>query len=369
MKNKILIVADPYSPPSFAPRLRSICEHLQAQGWQIEVVTEQFAPICFEHAYPIREVQIYSGSRWDWVVKAAWSLLTDWKNRRFSQIVRETYREQEFDAIFCTTFSTFPLQAALDIAREKHIPLHVDIRDLDEQVPGAQYQRHRGWWTRPLRNWYRQVNIRRRNRVLREATQITTISPWHVEFIQQINPMVHLVYNGYDERQFYPQDIVSEQFRIGYIGKIYEFQDSRLIEEIVREIGQEDIVLDWHRPDYRPIAIDTVGDTIRACSIMLVLTNPEAKGMMTTKFYEALGCEKPVLCIPADGGCLEQVMRDTNAGLASSDREEIKAFILEKYAEWKQKGYTHQSVVGKEVFSRQHQAQQMEQLLSQLCRK
>lgn len=367
MKNRLLIVADAYGLPSYAPRLRSLCEYLHEYGWQIEVVTEPFAPLSFAHDYPIREVAIYKG--WDWAIKAIWSLLTDWKNRYFSRQIRKIYHDREFDAVFCTTFSTFPLRAAMDIAREKQIPLHVDIRDLDEQIPGAQYQHHRAWWTRPLRNWYKQVNIRRRNRVLREADQITTISPWHKNFIQTMNKNVHLVYNGYDPKQFYPQNEVTETFRIGYIGKIYEFQSTALIEQVVDEIGKEDILLDWHRPDYQPIDIMEVGDAIRKCSIMLVLTNPQAHGMMTTKFYEALGCEKPVLCIPSDNGCLAQVIAETNAGLASGDKEEIKAFILEKYAEWKQNGFTHQAVRGKEAFSRRKQAQEIEQLLQSLCQK
>jgi hypothetical protein len=75
-----------------------------------------------------------------------------------------------------------------------------------------------------------------------------------------------------------------------------------------------------------------------------------------------LGCEKPVLCIPSDNGILADTIRMTNAGLASSDLDEIKAFIFEKYQEWQQNGYTRQAVVQKEQFSREKQAQQFEQL-------
>ena len=42
--------------------------------------------------------------------------------------------------------------------------------------------------------------------------------------------------------------------------------------------------------------------------------------------------------------------------------EEVKAFVLEKYQEWKQNGFTHQQVVNKEQFTRQHEAAQFEQL-------
>lgn len=362
---KILVLTDPYGKPAYAPRLRFFCDYLVAQGHDIEVYTEPMENYDFAHAYPIVELPVYHG-KIDWMLKSFWSLLTDWRNRHFSRVLRRAIRGKQFDLVFCTTFSTFPLRAAWDVAQERQIPLHADIRDLDEQVPGAQYQSHRAWWTRPFRAWYRAVNIRRRNRVLRQANQITTISPWHVDFVKQLNPNVHLIYNGFDATQFYAEDIPVQDFKIGYIGRIYEFQTTQLIEQAVAELQHPDIVLDWHTPEHNSLSINEIGDTIRRCSIMLVLTNPAAHGMMTTKFYEALGCEKPILCLPSDEGCLKEVMEETNVGLASGDVEEIKRFILDKYAEWKQHGYTHQAVRDTARFSRQYQAKQLETLLLHL---
>ena len=364
-KLKILIVSDPYGKPSFAPRLRYLCNYLVEQGHQIAVYTEQFQEHDFPHAYPIIEKEMAYHSTWGWAWHALWSLLTDWRNRCFTMWLQQQVANQAFDIVFCTTFSTFPLRAAEAIARSKQIPLVVDIRDLDEQIPGAQYQSHRQWWARPFSRWYKRVNIRRRNRVLRTADAVTTISPWHLDFVRQFNPNVHLIYNGYDPLQFYAMDITSDIFRIAYIGKIYAFQSTALVEQAIRELNLPDIELNLHTPNHQPIPLDKVGDELRRSSMALVLTSPNAKGMMTTKFFEALGCEKPILCTPSDNGLLADTIRHTNAGLASSDIDEIKAFILEKYHEWQQNGFTRQSVVNKEPFSRQQQAQQFEQLFMQ----
>lgn len=362
MPYRILIVSDPYGKPSYAPRLRFLCDYLVKRGYQPVVYTEQFQSHDFPHTYPIHEKPLYYHHSWQWVIYAFWSLLTDWRNRQFSRWLRRQVQNQVFDLVFCTTFSTFPLRAALDVAREHHIPLFVDIRDLDEQVPDAQYQAHRQWWARPFRKIYRNVNIRRRNRVLCHADYITTVSPWHVDFLRHFNANVHLIYNGYDPTQFYPQDIPSGEFLITYIGRIYEFQNTSLIEQAVRELALPDLHLNFHTPECNPIPINAVGDEIRRSSILLVLTNPSAHGMMTTKFFEALGCEKPVLCLPSDEGCLAQTIRETHAGLASSDLNEIKAFMMDKYHEWQANGFTHQPVTDKQQFSRQHQAEQFEQL-------
>lgn len=363
MKNKILILTDPYGKPAYAPRLRCLCDYLHQWGYDIDVYTEPMEPYDFPHAYPITEIPVYK-NRIDWAIKSLWSLLTDWRNRHFSRELRRTISNKHYDLVFCTTFSTFPLRAALDVANERHIPLHVDIRDLDEQVPGAQYQSHRAWWTVPLRQWYRRVNIQRRNHVLRQATQITTVSPWHVDFIRQFNPNVHLVYNGFDNRTFYPDNIITNRFRISYIGRIYEFQSTALLEQAVSELNLPDIDLDLHTPNHQPIPIHQVGNTIRHASIMVVLTNPAAHGMMTTKFFEALGCDKPVLCIPSDNGCLADVIRETNAGIATGDIQQIKQFILDRYTEWKQNGYTRQNACNTQAFSRQHQAEQFREFIN-----
>lgn len=366
MTRRILIVSDPYSQPSFIPRLRFLCDYLVQHGYQPVVYTEQFQSHGFPHTYPIHEKPLYYRHSWQWLLLALWSLITDWRNRQFSRWLRGQVQDQSFDFVFCTTFSTFPLRAALDVAREHHIPLFVDIRDLDEQVPDSQSQSHRQWWARPFRWLYRMVNIRRRNRVLRHADCITTVSPWHVDFLRRFNANVHLIYNGYDPALFYPQDIPADKFLITYIGRIFEFQSTSLIEQAVRELAIPDIQLNLHTPDHNPIPTSQVGGEIRRSSILLVLTNPSAHGMMTTKFFETLGCEKPVLCTPSDESILAKTIRDTHAGLASSDPDEIKAFIIDKYNEWQSRGFTRQPVTDKQQFSRLHQAEQFLHLFQSL---
>lgn len=103
-------------------------------------------------------------------------------------------------------------------------------------------------------------------------------------------------------------------------------------------------------------------------SVVLILTNQQTpdgpKGMMTTKFFDALGVEKPVLCVKSDEACLAQTIAQTNAGLAATQVAEVKAFLLNNYACWKQNGYTHQAVnlVEKEKLSRAAMAKEFEKV-------
>lgn len=395
MTPSLLILCDPFTSPAYTPRLRCWCHYLTAQGWHIDLYTEQGERLPFKHNYPIHEICVYrSQSTIEWAIKSIWSLLTDWRNRYFSRKVRRAIANRHYDVVLCCTFSTFPLRAAYDIACERHIPLHVDLRDIDEQAPNAQYQSHRQWWVRPLRRWYSRTNIRRRNRVLRKADAISCVSPWHKQFLSAFNTNVSLIYNGYDATIFAPQDQRSEAFEIAYVGRVYEqqMQDPTLLLEALRTIDI-DLHVSWYTDavgksriqrlakqygvekwmryhDYVPT--EQVPDILHRASILLVLSNNAAvsgaHGIMTTKFFEALGVEKPVLCVSSDEECLAQVISDTHAGLAATNVEQVKAFIHEKYIEWQTAGFTRQAIDEKQkyLFTRQHQARQLETLLRTL---
>ena len=324
------------------------------------VLTETYQPLDFTHTYPIETIPMYSGGTFDWLIKTVWTLLTDWHNRAFARksLQLSAISNQTFDTVLCTAFSDFPLGAALRIAKQLHLPLLCDIRDLDEQVNDSRYQyKHQSGWLMPFIRLYRAIHIRRRNKVLRAADVITTVSPWHADFIKQFNSNVSVMYNGFDHKQFYPEDIPTEQFTITYIGSLFDWQKPALTQ--VQQIADElHIPLEIHTPQHNPIPHDQLGDAIRRSGVMLVLTSEQTHGMLTTKFYEALGCEKPVLCVPSDKGALAELIRYTNAGLASDDTEAIKTFIIDTYNEWQQNGFTRQATQHRNEFTREAQYDQ-----------
>ena len=376
---RFLLLSDPPASPGYLPRVRYLCDYLVRQGHDMTWLTEQYQSLDFAHACPIETIRMYSGGAFDWFVKTVWTLLTDWHNRAFARKALSAIHGG-YDAVIVSAFSDFPLGAAQRIARHLQVPLICDIRDLDEQVNDSRYQyRHQSRWLMPFRRLYRAIHIRRRDRVLRAADAITTVSPWHADFIKNLtvkrsnsdsgltsnSAAVYIVYNGYDEKQFYPEDIQTKSFTVTYIGSLFEWQKPALdkVRRLCAELGIE---LDLHTPDNKPIAHDALGDAIRRSGIMLVLTNTATHGMLTTKFYEALGCAKPVLCVPSDQGDLAELIAYTNAGLASDDEEQIKAFLLDKQNEWKTKGFTRQAVQNREEFSRETQCETIKNILNNI---
>lgn len=365
---RLLIVSDPPACPGYLPRLRYLCDFLVRKGYDVTLLTEQYQPLDFAHNYPIHTIRMYTGSTMDWLIKTVWTLLTDWHNRVFAKkcLQHPAVSHQQYDLVICTAFNDFPLGAAQRIAYVLHVPLICDIRDLDEQVEDSTYQyKHQSSLLLPFRRLYRTIHIRRRNKVLRAANVITTVSPWHADFIKPLNEQVHVIYNGYDAHQFYPEDTSTETFTITYIGSLFDWQKPAL--KTVKRIAEEmQIKVEMHTPQHNPVSHETLGDTIRHSSIMLVLTNEHTHGMLTTKFYEALGCEKPVLCVPSDNGSLAELIVYTNSGIATNDIEQIKSFIADRFREWQEKGFTRQQTTHREQFSRENQCEQIEKIINSI---
>lgn len=367
----ILVVSDPPAAPGYLPRLRYLCEYLMRQGYQVTMLTEEYEPLLFDHHYPIETIRMFTGSTFDWFIKTIWTLLTDWHNKAFAKKAIDliTYQQSHYDLVLCTAFSDFPLGAALRIAKQLKVPFLCDIRDLDEQVDNSTYQyHHQSALLMPFRKLYRSIHIRRRNKVLQAADAVTTVSPWHADFIRTFNKNVQVVYNGFDAKQFYPEDICTELFTITYIGSLFEWQKPALtvLQQAINELNNPHIVPDIHTPQSHPVAHNQLGETIRRSGIMIVLTNEHTHGMLTTKFYEALGCEKPILCIPSDYGSLAELIQYTNAGIATDNIEEIKAFIMEHYCTWEEKGYSHQTTRHREEFSKETQWETFSKLIDLL---
>ena len=112
---------------------------------------------------------------------------------------------------------------------------------------------------------------------------------------------------------------------------------------------------------------------LNSSSILLLLANKSKdgnslKGIMGTKIFEYLAVEKPILCVRNDEDCLEKTINEANAGIAASTVDQVEGFILEKYNEWKQNGFTHQKVNKNYIqqFSRKYQAKQFVDLFEEI---
>ncbi len=366
----VLVITDPFYKPLYVPRVRYLCDFLVRQGHQVELYSEETDKTDFQHSYPLT-VWRFINSKTDWIVKTFWTLLTDYKDRWFAnKVIRHT--KSIPDVIIASTSYTFPLPAAHIIARHFNCPLIADLRDIAEQAPNLLINRY-NLLTKPFVGIYNRLNVKRRNKVLRKAYAITTVSPWHQKFLKQFNPNTHLVYNGYDRNDFFPKPQPTNKFRITYAGRIYNdtVRNPKLLFEALRIIKQNnqmpELIVDWFIDDKGMAIISKyaecydvehlmlyhdyipqkeMNDVYNASSVVVVLSNKTGEkgpfGIMTSKFFEALGAHRPILVVQSDEAELEHVVKETKAGCAAKNQDDILQFLHLNYDVWKHNGYTLQ---------------------------
>lgn len=406
MPKHLLIISDGFNRPLYGPRMTQLCKNLNAKGWDITLITEQILgedytiPHCRFLAMPY-----YANSTLLHKIQWLADKLCGRKDRCLYRFAKQYIHLDDFSIILCSTFNLFPLPTAYRLAKEAHLPLIADLRDITEQWNADSYLASKLHLPHRLKKWlthtYEHKCIRQRNAILYKANAVTTISPWHQQFLQPVNPKTYLIYNGFDPDVYTRTCIKTSQCIISYIGRLYDFQsrNPQLFLEAIADLHTQYLItpdllrIEFHiEPDMVQPLQERVNKLniqnyfyisdyiprkeavalLQQSSISLLFVaapSPTApQGVMTTKFFEALGCEKPVLCIPSDEGCLAQTIHETNAGIATSDIEQIKSFILDKYREWQANGYTRQPVTDKQQFSRQYQAGQFERLFLSLMR-
>lgn len=383
MPTRILIISDPITPPSYAPRVMAMYRYLKEAGQ--DVVLE---------AGELRK----NTSLWQFVGDKIWQQA----DREFAKMLIEKYPRGRFDVILCSTYYYFPLLTAEKLSKVWGIPYVVDLRDIVEQWGKASYFTTKlprlGGLEKLLGRWYEQRNLKMRNRVMDGAKAVVTISPWHQQHLQSLTRTpVHLIYNGYDEEELHWEEKKTEVFSIAFIGRFMSLQlrqphmllealgemikegeidekEWRLdlyaeaekeeeVRKLARQYGAEQLVV-WHAFAPRK----ELGKIMNESSVLLALGCPPEEGqhgILGTKVFEAIGVEKPLLLVPSDEDSLAKLIRETGIGCAAKDKEEVTVFLREQFAEWKKNGYTRKCIEGKELFSRKHEAQQMLGVIAQ----
>ena len=403
-------------PPAFGPRMGYLCKYMQRAGWEPVVITEQipdntFAFLCED--IPVTYISYYNATgkfskQLEWIFIQICDLLFQYKDRKVIKVATNILKEGNFSGVLCSSYRTFPLPAALQVAQKYKLPFIVDLRDIIEQYASDEYMNHLfksiPWLDKKITSFFKNRLLNKRNQVLKQADCVTTVSPWHVKTLKSYNPQTHLIYNGYDPELFFPQLIKSKQFIIVYTGRLISLatRDPHLLFGAIARLNKEQLIssqkvrLHWYMDKYSKEVLSKLAENyqisdymdyfeyvpaaqipeiLNHSSILLQLANKMSesgpKGIMTTKLFEALAVEKPILCVRSDEAYLEETINKTHSGIAARTEEEVYQFILTHYKQWEKEGYTYINVERENVkpFSRQKQADQFMQLFTHLNHK
>lgn len=408
MKRNILIICDAF-PPAFAPRMGYLCKYINKSEWNPTVISEQQESNTFKfltgncntyylNFYPAKNKIL---NKLIWVYTMIMDLLFNYKDKKFEKFISKTTDKQKFDIVLCSTYRTFPLIAASKTAQKLNVPLIVDLRDIIEQYAGNEYISFGRISSIPfignfIISLFRKKFLENRNRVLKTASYVTTVSPWHVDTLKKYNRNTALIYNGFDPEIFYPLHTINDKFRIIYTGRIIslDMRNPTMLFKAIKQtnLTPDELKVEWYVDEESMIILQNhaskydvseymefkkyvqateIPRILNSSGIILILTEHKKtsspKGIMTTKLFEAMAVEKPILCIPSDESFIKEKIEQTKTGLAARNVDEVTSFILKYYNQWKEKGSTSITPNHNEIekFSRKRQAMQFSEIFKE----
>lgn len=291
---------------------------------------------------------------------------------------------KNIDVIYATSPDIAAVTVGALLSKRLNVPFVADFRDIVEQ------DEHRSFRERLV--YFR--CIFRRFWITRYASHAIVVSDEHKKILNsRVLPAVSVIANGYDPEMFHAAEAVaSPKFGILYIGRILSkhLRDPTVFFEgldlllndcnvDVRDIevhffGSEKEILNPLISQYNCKSIVAVSDRVdyaeiphlisKSC-INLVLTNRGIKGVMTTKFFEYLAVRRPILCVPGDGGDLDEVIAKTKSGFTGSNSQDVCDYIKSIYVQWKSSERVLPAIdsVGIEKYSRKTMTQKLAALL------
>lgn len=296
--------------------------------------------------------------------------------------------EFKIDAVWATYDPLCTLAIASRIANMLNVPWIADFRDIHEQ------EQAKGFRTKLLHlRW-----LFRRKAITKTSSGVVTVSEYHAKLLEsKLNREVHVIKNGFDPDIFYPfPPHRSKKFKIVYMGTIwYEWLRNpkplfEALDLLIRngDIEMDDLEISFYGTEpsllkelaksYKcrdlisalpRIAFQDVPKLLQRSCVNLVLTNIGRHGILTTKVFEYLAVKRNILCVPGDGGELDELIKKTNAGISTSNVNDIANALKKWYDEWKNNGTVvcNSSEDHFQQYSRKKQTAQLANLLNKFC--
>lgn len=409
---KVLIITEVY-PPAFNPRMGYLVKYLPEFEWDADIVTVNTLK---DNNYKflvgnnkIVRVNLKYTDTPHGIIRKTWRLLNSKRyfrnnKRPFIKEIISHFNQNEYAIILVSvSWELYILDAGMEISRRWNIPLIVDLRDIIEQKPKTINSELtiKTMMDNYFTGSFERMKIRLRDKILKKAKTVTTVSPFHVKKLSTLNNNIKLIYNGYDPDLYnYVHIEKANTFIIIYTGTVFDEneQDPSLLFEAVTRLEKNGIIsneyfrMHFYTPlKFRPNIIknklfpiidkyveffdyvdtEEIPGLLAGSSIGLILANLSdnngPKGVITTKLFDYLGAERPVLCVRSDEGILESLIKELNIGISARSADDAYSFILCKLNEWKEKGYTTVTVNQncKQQFSRKNQAKQFSEVFDQ----
>jgi glycosyltransferase involved in cell wall biosynthesis len=371
MKN-ILIICDSFPPQKYVGGLRPamFSKYLPKYGWEPYIITRWYGDNdnqvnmgipglpddkkILRYMFTKKNEQEYIENRG--IIK----IIRDFIKPQYSSPpgLLESIQEQAIkfaqnigiDAVLATIPSLWTLQLGIIIAKKCNVPVVADFRDISEQESGMP------------RKFRQRIQVLRsklnRDLLVKKASLILTVSETHKKiFLSKFKIDTELIYNGYDEdyHKTNNENIgESGNIKIVYTGRILNqwYQDPQILIYAIDDLIEKNIInkykinVEFYGTESKTlneiikgvknkdfikilpsVPYENVPNILNSADVLLLLTNKDRKGILTTKFFEYLGVNKPILCVPGDDGELDQIIRRTRSGVSIDNINDMEKYL------------------------------------------
>lgn len=373
-------------------RIASFCRHLPSWGWEPSVVTigwnkensdwidDSLPDGALEERVVYRSPEPdlrrssskvpplfrWDGIRKDWMAAArnvidrgrhgervdgSWHFI-----RGATRFLEQHLAAERYDLVLATSPDLAPLRIAHSVAPRHGIPWVADCRDDYVML-------------KPGRPVYGDLELE----YLSSASAIVTVSSGVRETLEsRTGRSVQVVENGYDEALLETKsratvDLDPSCLNIVYTGSLANYYPERspglllgALEEVLKDdpsarikvhffgdknLGPVLADLTGRFPSLQPVLVDhgrvTFQESIaaqRSAGLLLLLTHPGLKGILTGKLFEYLVAGRPVLGVPGDDDEVDALLGRAGVGRTVSTHEEAVNYLKSAYQAWVAEG-------------------------------
>ncbi len=233
--------------------------------------------------------------------------------------------------------------------------------------------------------------------ILHDATAVTVISNTMADDFNRILPRNYdIITNGYDSDDILtaPPPVLDKKFSIAHIGTLVSTRNPQSLWSALQQLlsAHQDLAKDLeikligkldhtvteslesygltpyvNRIPYLPHDQVVISQLQSQVLLLIINNTPNAKMILTGKFFEYLAAKRPILCVGPLDGDAAAILGNTRAGLISDhgDTKTLEKHILDFYARFK-KGDLHSESVNIETYSRKALTERLSSVLNRI---
>lgn len=202
--------------------------------------------------------------------------------------------------------------------------------------------------------------------VVKNASRVLVIGKtMKDEFESLSGRSVDYIPNGFDETDVYSGKIeLDKKFSITHIGTLSKSRNPKQLWKCLHQLTLENAEFEKHleikfvgktdadvllsikeaklekyltRVDYLPHAAITKVQQQAQVLLLLLNDTPNAKGILTGKFFEYMSAKRPILCVGPSDGDVAEILKETTAGniFDYNDKEGLKKYCLQLFEKYK----------------------------------